>query len=157
MIARFVRNINPYPPGAGVTAPSPGVRLVINRQKREGKAVKTEPDRTTPPSKWLWIAKAKVCVYASSWRTCLRWLSPERQRQAQKGLVPGCAVNSCAVCTRMEPGVKHRPKATENGHTERGNPSRALSGNAGAGDQAASRDGVGCPKKQMPGVTPRIR
>ena len=32
MIARFVRNINPYPLGAGVTAPSPGVRLVLNRQ-----------------------------------------------------------------------------------------------------------------------------
>ena len=32
MIARLVRNINPYPLGAGVTAPSPGVRLVINRQ-----------------------------------------------------------------------------------------------------------------------------
>jgi len=55
MIARFVQNINPYPLGAGVTAPSPGVRLVINRQKREGKAVSPEPDRATPPSKWLWI------------------------------------------------------------------------------------------------------
>jgi hypothetical protein len=54
MIARFVRNIDPYPLGAGVTAPSPGVRLVINRQKREGKAVSSEPDRATPPSKWLW-------------------------------------------------------------------------------------------------------
>jgi len=73
-------------------------------------------------------------------------------------------------CTQMGPGVKHQPEATSNGHTERGNPSRALSalalslskGCAGAGDQAACRDGVGCPKpvlsqaegKLMPGVTP---
>jgi hypothetical protein len=48
-------------------------------------------------------------------------------RQAQKGLVPGYAANSCVVCTRMESGVKHQPKVTPNGHTERGNPSRALS------------------------------
>jgi hypothetical protein len=32
MLARLVRNINPYPLGAGVTALSPGVRLVVNRQ-----------------------------------------------------------------------------------------------------------------------------
>ena len=60
MTARFVRNINPYPPGAGVTAPSPGVRLVLDRQKREGKAVRPEPDRTTPPSKWLGLTQVKV-------------------------------------------------------------------------------------------------
>jgi hypothetical protein len=56
-----------------------------------------------------------------------------------------------------EPGVKHRPKVAQSGYTERGNPSRALSGNAGEGDQAVCRDGVGCPKKLMPGVMPRIR
>ena len=28
---------------------------------------------------------------------------------------------------------------------------------AGEGDQAVCRDGVGCPKKPMPGVMPRIR
>ena len=62
MIAHFVRNINPYPLGAGVTAPSPGVRLVIKRQKREGKAVSLEPDKTTPPSRWLWTGySTKVC------------------------------------------------------------------------------------------------
>jgi hypothetical protein len=53
-------------------------------------------------------------------------------------------------------GVQCRPKATENGHVERGNPPSALSGEAGAGDQAVSLGGVGCPKKPMPGVMPRI-
>jgi hypothetical protein len=31
-----------------VTAPSPGVRLVINRQKREGMAVRREPNVIIP-------------------------------------------------------------------------------------------------------------
>jgi hypothetical protein len=43
----------------------------------------------------------------------------------------------------MESGVEYRPTVTQNGHTERSNPSRALSGNAGEGDQAVCRDGVG--------------
>jgi hypothetical protein len=47
-------------------------------------------------------------------------------------------------------GVEHRPKVTENGHTERGNPPGALSVEAGAGDQAVSPGGVGCPKKPRP-------
>ena len=47
-------------------------------------------------------------------------------------------------------GVKYRPKVTENGHTERGNPPSALSGKAGAGNQAVSLGGVGCPKKPTP-------
>jgi len=50
----------------------------------------------------------------------------------------------------MEHGAEYRPKVTENGCTERGNPSSALSGNAGAGDQAVSLGGVGCPKKLRP-------
>ena len=55
------------------------------------------------------------------------------------------------VTTRYEGhGVEYRPKVTKNGHTERGNPPSALSDEAGAGDQAASLGGVGCPKKPMP-------
>jgi hypothetical protein len=55
------------------------------------------------------------------------------------------------VSTRYEGhGVQHRPNTTENGHMERGNPPSALSGNAGAGDQAVSLGGVGCPKKPTP-------
>ena len=47
-------------------------------------------------------------------------------------------------------GVQYHPKVTENGRTERGNPPSALSGKTGAGDQAVSLGGVGCPKKLMP-------
>ena len=53
-------------------------------------------------------------------------------------------------------GVEYHPKVTENGHTEQGNPSGALSGDAGAGDRAASPDGVGYPKKRRPRVMPGI-
>ena len=129
MIARFVRNINPYPLSAGVTAPSPGVRLVINRQKREGKAVKTEPDRTTPPSKWLWTGcstKVRRRRHGEPAHAGLR-LPEADMGWPQMGMVPGLACQLAQDCTRMEPGVKHRPNVTQNGHTERGNPSRALS------------------------------
>jgi hypothetical protein len=163
MIARFVRNINPYPLGAGVTAPSPGVRLVINRQKREGKAVSPEPDRATPPSKWLWTGcstKVRRRRHGEPAHAGLRL--PKRTRAGLKmGMDPGLACTPAQGCTQMGPGVKHRPKVTQNGYTERGNPSRALwrwniARNAGVGDQAVCRDGVGCPKKPMPGVMPRI-
>jgi len=52
-------------------------------------------------------------------------------------------------------GVKYRPKATQNGHPERGNPSGALP-DTGAGNQAGSPDGVGCPKKRRSRVMPGI-
>jgi hypothetical protein len=67
MIARLVRNINPYPLGAGVTAPSPGVRLVLNPSASSGpeaggKGGKREPDVATPPNRWLWTGySTKVC------------------------------------------------------------------------------------------------
>jgi len=44
--------------------------------------------------------------------------------QAQKGLAPGCATYSCTASTQKEPGVEYRPKATQDGHTERENPLR---------------------------------
>ena len=71
---------------------------------------------------------SKGVVEASSGRTC-----QTADRQVQKGTVPGYAVKRCIVSTRMEPGVKHRPKVTQNGHTERGNPSVALQ-STGAGN-----------------------
>ena len=65
----------------------------------------------------------------------------------------GHVVARYVVSTRCEGhGVQHRPKVTENGHMERGNPPSALSGKAGAGDQAVSLDGVGCSKKLRPRV-----
>jgi hypothetical protein len=67
----------------------------------------------------------------------------------------GHGVVRSVVSTRyVGHGVQHRPKVTENGHTERGNPPGALSDEAGAGDQAASPGGVGCPKKPRPRVMP---
>jgi hypothetical protein len=87
----------------------------------------------------------------------LAYVCQKRTRAGPKmGMDPGPACTLAQDCTQKGPGVKHRPKVTQNGHMERGNPSRALSGDAGEGDQAASRDGVGCPKKRMPGVMPRI-
>ena len=87
----------------------------------------------------------------------LAYVCQKRTRAGPKmGMDPGLARSRAQGCTQMGPGVKHRPKVTQNGHTEQGNPSRALSGDAGEGDQAACRDGVGCPKKLMPGVMPRI-
>ena len=63
----------------------------------------------------------------------------------------GRVVEPSVVSTQYEGhGAKYRPKVTENGHMERGNPPSALSGKAGAGDQAASLGGVGCPKKPRP-------
>ena len=95
----------------------------------------------------------------------LAYVCQKRTRAGPKmGMDPGLACTRAQGCTQRGPGVKHPPKVTQNGHTERGNLSRALSvlalnlskGCAGAGDQAACRDGVGCPKKRMPGVTLRI-
>ena len=43
------------------------------------------------------------------------------ERQAQTGTVSGCATRLCVVSTRMGPGVKYHPTATENRHTERSN------------------------------------
>ena len=68
----------------------------------------------------------------------------------------GHIVSEYVVSIRCEGhGVEYRPKVTENGLTERGNPPSALwrwniVRKAGAGDQAASLGGVGCPKKPMP-------
>jgi hypothetical protein len=42
------------------------------------------------------------------------------------GIGPGLVCPVAQDCTRMGAGVKHPPKVTQNAHTERGNPSRAL-------------------------------
>ena len=52
--------------------------------------------------------------------------------KTQKGTASGYTVHWCVVTTRMRPGVKHYPKVTTNGHSERSNPSKALS----SGEQA---------------------
>jgi len=122
------------------------VRLVINRRKRGVKAVSHEPDVAIPVEQVTKDNESEGMVEASSRTTCQRWLIG----RAQKGKVSGHTVGACMVSIRMKPGVQYRPTVTENGHTERGNPPSALSGNAGEGNQAVSLGGVGCPKKPMP-------
>jgi hypothetical protein len=51
MMTLFVPIINSYPPGGWGTAPPPGGRLVINRQKRGGKGINFEPGEVTAPSR----------------------------------------------------------------------------------------------------------
>ena len=109
-------------------------RLVINPSASSGPSARVErrhlrAKRSHTSSKWLWIAKAKVRMYASSWRTGLRWLTPaaSRHRPAPKG--EGLrAIQSIRVWypPRTGPGVKHRPKVTQNGHSERSNLTVAL-------------------------------
>jgi hypothetical protein len=56
-------------------------------------------------------------------------------RQAQTGTIPGCAAHWGAAAIQTESGVKYHPNVTANGHTERCNPTAALS----TGEQATSR------------------
>ncbi len=58
-------------------------------------------------------------AYVGQQRT---WVGPKM------GMDPGLACQAAQDGTRMGPGVKHLPEVRQNGHTERGNPSRALSG-----------------------------
>jgi hypothetical protein len=81
----------------------------------------------------------------------LAYVCQKQTRAGPKmGMDPGLACTRAQDCTRKGPGVKHRPKVTERWTAtlrvapERGSLSRALSDNAGEGDQAGCRDGVGC-------------
>jgi hypothetical protein len=110
------------------------------------------------------MVNASGGVYASSWRTSPRRLTSARSGHGlvpKMGMDPGLACPAAQDCAQMGPGVKHPPKVTQNGYrvvfTRRNRETRHVLSLpcAGAGDQAASRDGVGCPKKLMPGVIPR--
>jgi hypothetical protein len=58
----------------------------------------------------------------------LAYVCQKRTRAGPKmGMDPGLACLAAQDCAQMGPGVKHPPKVTQNGHTERGNPSHALS------------------------------
>jgi hypothetical protein len=117
------------------------------------KGISPEPDGVTVPSRWLWIAKAKMRIQAPLFVTCLRWLKvtyPKGKRQAQKGKISDYAVEGCIVSIRKESGVEHHPKVTQNGYTERGNPSTALPA-LGAGGQAVCPDGRDVPRSKGPG------
>jgi hypothetical protein len=75
MVAYFVRNINPYLPGGWERVLPYSGRLVIKRRSARVERRQLRAKRSHTSSRWLWIAKAKVCMYASSWRTGLRWLT----------------------------------------------------------------------------------
>jgi len=175
MIARLVRNINPYPLGAGVTAPSPGVRPVINRQKREGKAPSLEPDGATPPSKWLWTGCSTKVRRRRHGEPAHAGLGlPEADTGWPQN---GDGFRSCVhIGARLHSNGTRRKAPSQghanlswawrrNGYTERGNLSRALSElalNESEGSlekatarlssrrsQAVCRDRVGCPKPAL--------
>ena len=83
----------------------------------------------------------------------LAYVCQKRTRAGPKmGMDPGLACPAAQDCARMGSGVKHPPKVTqtcpelaEGMDTRNGETRHVLSlPRAGAGDQAASRDGVGC-------------
>jgi hypothetical protein len=98
--------------------------------RAERRQLRTRRSHTS--SKWSWITKVKVYMYVPSWTTCLRWLEvlPDKaggRPQNGEGLK---AIQSSGVWYPLvkRPGAKHHPKATQNGHTERCNPPKALPG-----------------------------
>ena len=117
MLARLVRNINPYPLGAGVTAPSPGVRPVINRQKREGKAVSASQTWRPRQAGGYGQDIRRRCVgVVMENQPTLAYVCQKRTRAGPKmGMDPGLACLAAQDCAQMGPGVKHPPKVTQNG------------------------------------------
>ena len=115
----------------------PTGRLVINPSASSGPGARVErrqlrARRSYTSSRWLWIAKAKVRMYASSWTTGLRWLTSaaSRHRPAPKGEglraihIPRCMVFTRKETRRKAPFLRQaqdRPKVTQNGHSERSN------------------------------------
>jgi len=153
MVAHFVQNINPCLSGGWERALPYGGRTVIKRRSARAERRHLRAKRSHTSSRWLWIAKAKVCMYASSWRTGLRWLTSaaSRHRPAPKG--EGLrAIQSTRVWypLRTGPGVKHRPKVTQNGHSERNNPTVALR-QSRSREPPASTVGRDSPRSECPG------
>ncbi len=141
MVAQIVRNINPYLPGGWGRALPYGGRLVIKRRSARVERRHLRAKRSHTSSRWLWIAKAKVCLYASSWTTGLRWptSATSRHRPAPKGEglravhIPRCMVFTRKETRRKAPFLRQaqgrlqdRPKVTQNGHSERSNLAVAL-------------------------------
>jgi len=69
-------------------------------------------------------SESEGLVEASSARTCQM-----ADRQAQKGLYSGHTLPDCVTSTQMSTGVKHHPKTTQNGYSERSNSPLALPDN----------------------------
>jgi hypothetical protein len=112
-----------------VRAPPPGVRLVINRQKRGRKA--STPSQTEPHVEQVATDSeskgAYVRVVMETLPTLARISLPKGRRQAQKGRALG-PYNTLVygIHPAESPAQSTRPKVTQNGHTERWNPSVAL-------------------------------
>jgi hypothetical protein len=109
MVAHFVRNINPYLPGGWERVLPYGGRLVIKRRSARVERRQLRAKRSHTSNKWLWIAKAKMCMYVPSWRTSLRWLTLaiSKHRLAPKGEgLRAIHFTACMVSTRKETRCK---------------------------------------------------
>ena len=118
MIAQTVRNINACPPGGGVRALPPGVRLVINRQKRGRKA--STPSQTEPHVEHVAMDSesegAYVRVVMETLPTLARISLPKRQAAGPKrGRSQGHTIKSCMVSTRKETRRKAHVPSTSSG------------------------------------------
>ena len=103
---------------------------------------------------WLWTGFSTKVRKRRELEPAKR-LMPVRgqtERRPKRETSPfGHVVCGYVVFTRYEGrGVQCRPKVTENGHTERSNPSTALSA-MGAGGQAVCPDGRDAPRSQGSG------
>ena len=72
----------------------------------------------------------KLRMYVPSWRTCLRWLEALSQGQAagpKKGKVLGPYNQAVyGIHSQEDPVQSTHPNATQNGYSERSNPTMAL-------------------------------
>ena len=125
-------------------APPPGVRLVINRQKRGRKA--STPSQTEPHVEHVAMDSesegAYVRVVMETLPTLARISLPKRQAAGPKrGRSQGHTINSCMVSTRKETRRKAHVLRSRKMDTRNGVTRRWLSGVAGAGVQAVRPDG----------------
>jgi len=128
------RGATPRLPGTGVTAPSLGVRLVIKsfttlrtgRRKREGTAVRSEPDRTIPAKQVTMVNVSKGALRRHQAEPAYPAKGSGTNRLAQKGLDSGACVPSDTSLypIRNPPAERssHLPSRqmdTRNGETQR--------------------------------------
>ncbi len=164
MVAHFVRNINSYLPGGWERTLPYGGRPVC-RQAGWSSIVRSKGRKASSPSQTeshveqVAMDNESEGVYVRVVMDNLPTLarSPIKDRwQAPKG--EGLrAIQSSGVWYPLarRPGAKHHPKATQNGHSERSNPTVALR-LCRSRRPGRKRCREGWPKKLMPGVMPRI-
>ena len=150
--------VNSYPPGGGERALPYGGRLAINpsaslRAGVQGvKGNKLLAESGDASSGWLWSGFSTKARKRRELEPAERLIAQKADGRPKRETSPfGHIVCGYVVSTRYEGrGVQCRPKVTENGHTERSNPSTALSGMR-AGGQAGCPDGRDAPRSKCPG------